>query len=119
MRYRGRMRSGGCAEPAGPWLRVLARLSAALGAVLVAGCQPNRSDTLASCQLDADRFYHTAAAATLESPRTKYVIGCMDAHGYKFDFLLTQCESSRPFTAQPACYSALRSSWPPRLVGSD
>jgi hypothetical protein len=92
-------------------LRAVPRVWVILAAMLVTGCQPNRTDTLASCQLDADRFYHMEPAAIVEGPRTRYVVGCMAAHGYKFDFLQTHCESSRPFAMQPACYSALKLSW--------
>ena len=114
-----RIRIRDVAATAGLRLQAMGRLSAVLSAILLGGCQPNRSDTLASCQMDADRFYHTQSAATLESPRTKYIIGCMAAHGYKFDFLLNECESSRPYTAQPACYSALDTSWLAQLFRSD
>ena len=114
-----RMRSRGFKDSAGQWSRAVARLATVIATVLVAACQPNRSDTLGACQLDADRFYRTASASVLESPRTKYVIGCMAAHGYRFDFLLKQCDSSRPLTAQPACYSSLNSSWFSQLLHSD
>ena len=104
VRDRAEMKSRGHVNTVEQGQRDLARLSVLLAAALVAGCQPSRSDALASCLLDAERFYQTRAV-TLESPRAKYIMGCIAAHGYRFDFLLAQCESSRPFISQPECYS--------------
>jgi hypothetical protein len=68
-------------------------------------CLPDQSESLANCQKDADRFFMAYRNDDPENPRSRYIIECMATKGYDFTVEPTDCDSRRPFTTQPACFS--------------
>ena len=75
-------------------------------AVVLTACAPDPSSDLKSCQESADRFFPAFQVANMDSPRSKFIIGCMATKKYDFDFLLAGCDSKLPLASQSNCYSA-------------
>lgn len=84
-----------------------------LVALALGGCLPDQAKDLSVCQMQADRFYQGYNDVDVASPRSRYIIACMAAKGYDFDFTPAGCDSRHPLTVQPACYAP--SNWLLRL----
>lgn len=96
-------------EPAGctilgPFRRSIQVMAGILAAVALSGCARDQAKDIASCQVEADRFYQGYQANDVGNPRSKYIIACMDAKGYDFDFSPVECDSQHPMAIQPTCY---------------
>jgi hypothetical protein len=70
----------------------------------LSGCLPDKINDVASCQMQADRFFPLPSADT-DSPRRQYIIACMAAKGYDFDIEPADCDSRSSLTAQATCYT--------------
>ena len=68
-------------------------------------CLPDRTESLTSCQKEADRFFMTYRNDDPENPRSLYIIECMAARGYDFSVEPKACDSRHALTTQPTCYS--------------
>ena len=78
-----------------------------LAALALGGCMQHQAKDVAACQAEADRFYRDESNTfDAYSPRDKYIIGCMAAKGYNFDISPADCDSRRPLSTQPTCYTS-------------
>src|SRR3954469_9968813 len=69
-------------------------LAAVLG---LAGCTPEKSADLATCEKETLRFFSGSAG-------DEFTIACMDAKGYRFEVLPADCDGKSRMARQPACY---------------
>ena len=76
-----------------------------LAAITLGGCLPDQAKDVAACQTEADRFYEGDRAVDVDNPRSQYIISCMAAKGYDFDYLPADCDSRHPLATQPTCYA--------------
>lgn len=89
--------------------------------LILTGCGPDQNGDLVlhkdlkECRQEADRFYKGYRAVDVASPRSQYIIGCMAAKNYVFDFSPASCDSKYPLPTQPTCYA--RESWFAWVVG--
>ena len=78
-------------------------------AITLAGCVPDKSEELAACQTEADRFYPRYLAADPATPAAKFIIECMAVKGYEFKIEPADCNSKYPLPTQSTCYKS--SNW--------
>jgi hypothetical protein len=76
-----------------------------LMSLALSGCGPDPSAELNICQENADRFFPAYEKASVDSPRSQFIIGCMASKNYHFNFLLAGCDTKLPIITQPSCYS--------------
>lgn len=81
-----------------------AAIGVSLLVLTLGGCLPDKINDVASCQMQADRFF-PLPSADADSPRSQYIIACMAAKGYDFDIEPADCDSRHSLTAQATCYS--------------
>jgi hypothetical protein len=77
-----------------------------LVAITLAGCVPDKSQDLAACLTEADRFYSRYLAADPAAPAARYIIECMAAKGYDFEVEPAYCNSKYPLPTQSTCYKS-------------
>jgi len=88
---------------------------ALLLAGIVGGCLPDQAaKNMASCRVEADRFYQGYNNVEVNNPRSQYIIACMATKGYNFDISSSDCESQHPLPTQVSCYVA--KSWLARIT---
>ena len=96
-------------KPTGPLLlssRCVARTGIALLAALaLGGCLNDKATDIAACTMRADLFYGYPTY-DVNSPRSRFIIGCMATKGYNFDISPADCDSRHPLPIQPNCYTA-------------
>lgn len=85
-----------------------------IAALAVAGCLPDQAKDLTACRIQADRFYQGYDDVDVNNPRSRYMIACMAAKGYDFNFSPADCDSRHPLAIQPTCYAP--NSWPAWLI---
>ena len=73
--------------------------------LMLDGCVPDQTVSLAACQKEADRFFMGYRNDDPENPRGRYIIECMAAKGYDFTVKPEACDSRYPLTTQATCYS--------------
>ena len=83
---------------------IFAAIGVSLLVLTLGGCLPDKVKDVASCQMQADRFFSVYSVDT-DSPRSQYIIACMAAKGYDFDIEPPDCDSRSALTAQATCYS--------------
>lgn len=79
--------------------------------LLLGGCLPDqtKSTDVTACRDEADRFYQAYNNADISNPRSKYIIACMAAKGYKFEVSPSDCDSRHALVTQSTCY--VSNSW--------
>ena len=80
-----------------------------LAAISLGGCLPDQAKDVATCRMEADRFYQAYNAIDADNPRSRYLIACMAAKGYDFDVSLADCDSRHALPTQATCYKS--NSW--------
>lgn len=83
-----------------------------LAAIGLGGCLlPDQKQQIAACQVEADRFFLSQRATSLDDPRSQYIIACMASKGYDFTIASDECDSQYPLAIQSACYTTNWKSW--------
>ena len=102
-------------QPAQQWRKMLGSLFsmrwkllavAMWPAVLLAGCQAEKSSDLLACRAEAERFYPSHLAGDPAEPAGQFVVACMASKRYSFSIQATDCDGRYPMTLQSTCYSS-------------
>jgi hypothetical protein len=84
--------------PAAVSLGVVARAAALIAVTAgLSSCTPDKSADLATCEKETLRFFSGSAG-------DEFTIACMDAKGYRFEVLPSDCDGKSRMARQPACY---------------
>ena len=98
------------------------RLAAVFAALMLAGCSlgPTKDQTVAACQLDAERIYPVGTPNTVDPTSglietrdrsvRNYVTTCMQARGFRPDEHSKGCIVDESWALEGACYSRDRNS---------
>src|SRR5215510_14869000 len=74
-------------------------------ALFLGGCSDQaKSKDILACQDQADHFYQGYNNADMTSPRSKYIVACMAAKGYRFEVSPADCDSQHALVSQSTCY---------------